>query len=237
FKHPALRRCRFDPETIKWCGLVGDGDEGCVFKVQFGDEGPFAVKIFWNSVPQPGGIGPYWPFQYECRNAAILDQMRSAVADVPVTIHRDPLTRDEALRNIWAFSTEGRAHRKTKEEKRKKQAEGSAGENDVSGSDKKITISSLPDIPICHGWLKFDAAKIPWPYTTYQRCRDPVDMAMQDRYAIVYDYVSSGKVDIEVAQAQFDFFYRTGFAMMPHRESNWRQGRLVDFGDLLPVLS
>ncbi|KAK3363762.1 hypothetical protein B0T25DRAFT_417340, partial [Lasiosphaeria hispida] len=51
-------------------------------------------------------------------------------------------------------------------------------------------------------------------------------------YIIVYDYVPLGKMDVEIAQAQLDFFYRTGFAQMPYREFNWRRGRLVDFGDL-----
>ena len=45
FKYPVLRRCRFEPDTINWRSMVGNGSEGCVFRVRFGSEGPFAVKI------------------------------------------------------------------------------------------------------------------------------------------------------------------------------------------------
>ncbi|KAK0753558.1 hypothetical protein B0T18DRAFT_310115, partial [Schizothecium vesticola] len=229
FKYPVLRRCRFEPETINWRAMVGYGSEGCVFRVRFGSEGPFAVKIFWHSVPHPtpGGKGPSWPLRDECKTAAVLEKMRWAVADEPITIRRDPSTPAEALRNVWAFSAEGRAHQKNKEERNKREG----GEGEASGGE--MSMSSFPDIPKCHGWMKFKLGEIPSPYRTYQRCTDPVDLALQDRYAIVYDYVPSGKMDVEIAQAQLDFFYRTGFAQMPYRESNWRRGRLVDFGDLL----
>jgi len=187
---------------------------------------------FWHSVPHPtpGGKGPSWSLRDECRTAAILEQMRWAIANEPVTIRRDPAKPADARRNVWAFSAEGRVYQKNKEERNK--AEGGEGQ----ASDEYMTVSSLPDVPKCHGWIKFNLGEIPWRYQTHQRCTDPVDLAMQDRYAIVYDYVPAGKVEMETAQAQLDFFYRTGFAQMPYRESNWRRGRLVDFGDLLPVL-
>lgn len=51
FKQPSLRRCPFAPDTIKWCAMVGYGSQGCVFRVQFGNKGPFAVKIVRRQTP------------------------------------------------------------------------------------------------------------------------------------------------------------------------------------------
>jgi hypothetical protein len=149
----------------------------------------------------------------------VLEKMRCAVDDEPITILRDPNTPDEALRNVWAFSAEGRSRQ--------------SKESDALGAE--VSISSLPDIPKCHGWMKFKPDETPLLYRDYQRCTDPAELAA-DRYAIVYDYVPPGEPDIEIAQAQLDFFYRVGFAHVPYRVSNWRRGRLVDFGDLLTVL-
>ncbi|KAK0704489.1 hypothetical protein B0H67DRAFT_449143, partial [Lasiosphaeris hirsuta] len=75
FKQPALRRCLFGPETINWCAMVVYGFEGCVFKILFGSKVPFAVKIHSVPHPTPSGKGPSWPFQDECRTAAVLEQM------------------------------------------------------------------------------------------------------------------------------------------------------------------
>jgi hypothetical protein len=145
--------------------------------------------------PIPGGKGPSWPLRDEYKTAAVLEKMRWAVADEPITIRRDPSTPAEALRNVWAFSAEGRAHQKNKEERKKR--EGGRRE----ASEGEISISSFPNIPKYHGWIKFKLGEIPLPYRTYQRYTDPVDLALQDRYAIVYDYVPSGKIDTEITQA------------------------------------
>ncbi|KAK3363763.1 hypothetical protein B0T25DRAFT_417542, partial [Lasiosphaeria hispida] len=106
FKYPVLRRCRFEPETINWRVMVGYGSEGCIFRVRFGSEGPFA---FWHSVPHPtpGGKELSWPLRDKCKTAAVLEKMRWAVADELITIRRNPSTPAEALRNVWAFSTKG----------------------------------------------------------------------------------------------------------------------------------
>lgn len=45
YRHPMLRKCRFDKKDIKWTGFIGYGREGCVFQARFGDGGPFAVKV------------------------------------------------------------------------------------------------------------------------------------------------------------------------------------------------
>lgn len=45
FKMPRLRRCRFDLATVSWEARIGGGLDGYVWKVKFGDEGPFIPKV------------------------------------------------------------------------------------------------------------------------------------------------------------------------------------------------
>lgn len=99
-----------------------------------------------------------------------------------------------------------------------------------------VSISSLPQIPRCHGWLQFKQDEIPSKYRNWTYCTDAADLAVENRYALVYDYVPEAPLDLKIAQAQLDFFYQVGIGLMLYRESNWRGGRLVDFGDLvIPV--
>ena len=129
-------------------------------------------------------------------------------------IRRRPSNVDDALCNLRAFSAEGYS----------------------SGKQLKgyIPILSLPDITRCYGWIKLKVNELPSQYETYQQ-HYPSDTGL-DRYALVYDYIPDGVVNLEVGQAQLDFFYQLGFGITHYREPNWRQGRLVDFGDLLTVL-
>jgi hypothetical protein len=45
FKLPRLRRCPFDVDSLIWDAALGGGLDGCVWKVRFGDEGPFILKV------------------------------------------------------------------------------------------------------------------------------------------------------------------------------------------------
>lgn len=46
FKKPLLRQCPFDLATISWkAHLGGGGVDGYVWRVKFGDGGPFALKV------------------------------------------------------------------------------------------------------------------------------------------------------------------------------------------------
>lgn len=45
FELPRLRKCTFDPSTIQFQKKLGGGLDGYVWKVWFGDVGPFALKI------------------------------------------------------------------------------------------------------------------------------------------------------------------------------------------------
>lgn len=44
-KDPRLRHCAFDPETIIFESRIGGGKDGYVWRVKFGDEGPFVLKV------------------------------------------------------------------------------------------------------------------------------------------------------------------------------------------------
>lgn len=47
FKRPRLRRCPFDLASISWedAKVLGCGLDGFVWRVNFGDQGPFALKL------------------------------------------------------------------------------------------------------------------------------------------------------------------------------------------------
>lgn len=45
FRDPRLRKCPFDMASIRWSRRLGGGIDGYVWKVYFGQEGPFALKV------------------------------------------------------------------------------------------------------------------------------------------------------------------------------------------------
>lgn len=47
FQKPRLRKCPFRLDTVRWKSAtkLGDGYDGCVWKVEFGNEGTFALKV------------------------------------------------------------------------------------------------------------------------------------------------------------------------------------------------
>lgn len=45
FQEPRLRRCTMDPSTLSWEAKLDGGLDGYVWKVWFGDAGPFALKL------------------------------------------------------------------------------------------------------------------------------------------------------------------------------------------------
>jgi hypothetical protein len=45
FEMPRLRRCPFNLDSIVWEARVDGGVDGYVWKVRFGDQGPFVLKV------------------------------------------------------------------------------------------------------------------------------------------------------------------------------------------------
>ncbi|KAL2016736.1 hypothetical protein VTK56DRAFT_3125 [Thermocarpiscus australiensis] len=58
FKLPLLRRCPFDLATVSWIARLGGGLDGFAWEVKFGDQGPFVLKVFWDTEP------PMYNFYY-----------------------------------------------------------------------------------------------------------------------------------------------------------------------------
>lgn len=45
FEESLLRHCVLDPSTLVWEKRLGGGLDGYVWKVRFGNKGPFALKL------------------------------------------------------------------------------------------------------------------------------------------------------------------------------------------------
>ena len=160
---------------------------------------------------------PEWPFRDECINAAILDKLRWAAegSQTGIVIFNEPEGVGGALDNLRAFSADGREYPIPPE----------------TG-----IIATLPCITKCHGWIKFDPDEVPSTCGPTRCCKNPLDAEVRQRHAIVYDFVPKGMVDHTIGKAQLEFFHNMGFALPKYNPSSWRQGRLVDFGDLTTAI-
>ena len=133
----------------------------------------------------------------------------------PVTLNAAPSTVSDAIKNMYSFS---------------KDADAKPPE-----FDNAVPCPPFPTMTRCYGWVKILSANLPRSFHFYCDIEQPYDYEdLGFQYAIVYEYVRQTWVqDLEIAQAQMDFFYLTGFlSIQSPKDDNWRQGRLVDFGDL-----
>lgn len=55
FELPRLRRCPLDVGGLVWGPRLGEGLDGCVWKVWFGDAGPFVLKLVGRHPPSGSG--------------------------------------------------------------------------------------------------------------------------------------------------------------------------------------
>ncbi|KAF5530443.1 hypothetical protein FPHYL_14078 [Fusarium phyllophilum] len=244
FKRPRLRRCLFDPATIDWSrsSRVGGGLDGYIWKVWFGADGPYALKVvskpmftvrppfshfllqFWDA-NQPD-FHHYFAAQRECQNAALLQMLETAIqqAATPIIVNASPRTKDEALANLYAFSSEGRQKNKSAP------AQGAHVEE----------IVTIPRIRKCYGWTKFSGHVLlglpkdlrPPVLQVGKFCRS---ISTQKEYtAIVYEYVEEGENRPDVVEEADKFFWLAGFS---HSSSpaarNWKSGVLVDLSDII----
>ncbi|OAA54280.1 hypothetical protein SPI_08899 [Niveomyces insectorum RCEF 264] len=110
---------------------------------------------------------------------------------------------------------------------------------------KPVKIDSVPPLVRCYGWLPFgskDIRKMPrqiQPYAyerkgvTVRRLRDS-----EEHVAIVYEYVPGDKNTIEDVDQAIFFFHCVGFHMNAFtHERNWREGKLIDYSDLMSPFS
>ncbi|SPO02451.1 uncharacterized protein DNG_05124 [Cephalotrichum gorgonifer] len=138
FRLPRLRRSRFDAADINWerSSLVGGGRDGYVWKVWFGEDGPYALKVFWDA--ESSECDSYFALQRECQNIAILQmiemQMKRAA---PILVYANPATKEDAIYNLLAFADE--------------QLQKLPPVRDV----EMTPIPAFPRIAKCYGWLPF----------------------------------------------------------------------------------
>ncbi|KAH7146194.1 hypothetical protein EDB81DRAFT_842429 [Dactylonectria macrodidyma] len=228
FEDAKLRRFPGCGSEIQWLEFLGYGREGLVFKVTFGHGDPVALKVFWRAKrpaqPVPRSTEPMildWPFEDECITAALLDQMKRAMADDDakaaagatrtIATVPGPRTVTEAIRNICAFSDEARQSPRT-----------------GAKHSHWVYPPPFPPVPNCYGWTTIHRDQIPFINPPVRSVVDDVDW----HWAIVYELVPAGAQDISIGQLHLDFFYAVGLALGPYKCDNWHGGRLVDLNDI-----
>ncbi|GAP88946.1 hypothetical protein SAMD00023353_3400160 [Rosellinia necatrix] len=225
FEQPRLRKCPFRLDTINWKSAtkLGDGYDGCAWKVDFGDAGPFVLKVFWDTQP-PQTYYAYFAPQRECQNAAILQMVEAVLEERPVPLrYNHPETHAQAMANMLAFSV-------PQEEAQQRQAVGSP----------RTVLSHSPPTRKCYGWLDFDGDLIKsMPYRTKpqprKRDKPPHSMSPGNTYhAIVYEYIPEEDNEPALIKAQLQFFHLIGFSFTcSPRIENWKGGRLIDGSDVV----
>lgn len=140
----------------------------------------------------------------------------------PIVILDKPTTRDEAIWNLFAFSDEGRRKPLPRDD------------------PKHISVTSIPQIRKCHGWLKISGQRLQDLGPELAPPRLVLDGIVREikppygYFGIVYEYIDSGKNDTCVVQEGMDFFWRTGFAFARTlKEKNWERGVLVDMSEII----
>ncbi|OAA66564.1 hypothetical protein SPI_01140 [Niveomyces insectorum RCEF 264] len=233
FKSPRLRKCPLDPKTILWrhAEILGRGMDGVVWRVHFGDKGPFALKVFWDN--DPTQIRHYFAAQRECQNAALLQMIRASVEQArkeggqhPPVVLKDPQTADDAMHNLLCFSEERRAAKS------------------VLPGRCAVRIRGLPRFAQCYGWTMFDVDAMlpqmprhvrPYPFVEDKIRRSLYDAASPEFYAIVYECIEDGENDPKTVEQAAHFLYVAGFCHgASPLDQNWKSSVLVDHCDIVP---
>ncbi|KAL7938068.1 hypothetical protein V8C35DRAFT_276466 [Trichoderma chlorosporum] len=226
-KNPRLRRCSFDPETLIFEDRVGGGADGYVWKVKFGDKGPFVLKIFWDQMP-PLEIGAYYSMQRECLNAAVIQMMGASVAKGPVPVHEHPMGKKEAMENYFSFCEESHADRVPLDVSTDIPPEGI------------LFISEVPRMTKCYGWLKLHThmlEDLPDSLQATHKEAQKIRKLIGNRInciGVVYELVEDGENDVAAVEDVDNFLWRAGFAytIVPHPR-NWKSGVLVDHTEIV----
>jgi hypothetical protein len=241
-ERPRLRQCIYDPADINWTVSfrIGGGLDGYLWKVWFGDRGPYVMKVvgnprlisppfylpdvqFWDAEPPP--FIHYFAAQRECQNAALLQMMEAAVEEAasgvtpPVLVNPRPQDRADALRNTLAFSNEKRQAPET---------------TDIN----TLEISSMPRMKKCHGWLRLSNNLIqswPKPPETLRVGKITRQLSGDKEYiAIIYEYIDEGENKESAVEQAAEFLWRVGFGYtMSSAARNWKSGVLVDLSDIV----
>ncbi|KLU91897.1 hypothetical protein MAPG_10846 [Magnaporthiopsis poae ATCC 64411] len=235
-KKPLLRKCPFELKDIRWLKHLGGGMDGYCWKVAFGDQGPFVVKMFWDHEPEEN-MNP-WSAQRECQNAAVLQMIEASLGDLgdgdgqtsSIRVFTEPINGDEAIENLYAFSQEARKKPRIQ-------------------VDPEIThtLDSMIKTRKCFGWMKLSGAYFaarrgvrPPSLRIGKYRRGPTETGLE-YFAIVYEYIEPQQgdddpkcVDLEGIQASMDFLWTVGFEFSDTRIlDNWKGGVLIDLSDIV----
>ena len=185
---------------------------------------------FWHTKrprpqPLPNGTGSRaveWAFEDECRTVALIEKIKYVMENVqdssqPIAIKNGPSTAVDAVKNLYAFSDEGRR------------------------SSPKTTIPHnsiqpvrFPPLPACYGWTIVRQDELP---LLHPPVYEEVDERFDWHWAIIYEVVPKTAQNTEIGQSHLDFFYAMGFALEAYKPDNWHGGRLIDFNDICSPLS
>ncbi|KAH7008898.1 hypothetical protein EDB80DRAFT_751445 [Ilyonectria destructans] len=236
FQQPRLRRCTMDPSTLAWESRLGGGLDGYVWKVWFGDAGPFALKLFWDNPPD---FFHYFAAQRECHNSAIFQMIEASMAQAAadsrsIHVHANPQTQNEALDNQFAFSDENLAQSSQADSK-------PASPSTIDPeSPNSVPITSMPRLRECYGWMKLPGEifhDLPMdlcvqPYTV-SKVKRSVD-SREEYIAVIYEYIEEGGNDPFVVEEVDRFFWLTGFChTVSPAARNWKSGVLIDLADMI----
>ena len=162
-------------------------------------------------------IDRHWSFEAESRKAAVLEKLKWAAADTdtehPILVKKEPRTPMDALKNLYAFSNEGR-------------------HSPRASRPGRTPPPPFPSLPECYGWIRVKRADIPEVQPAPEAT---VDEHLDWHWGIVYEFVPGAKQDLVVGQAHLDFFHAVGISMHFYKCDNWHGGRLVDMSDLYTV--
>ncbi|KAM3543663.1 hypothetical protein ARSEF1564_003423 [Beauveria bassiana] len=237
-KLPRLRRCAFDLRTIVITGPIhpvqtffqerlDGGVDGYNWKIQFGDSGPFVLKVFWDQ--KPPTPPSYYALQRECQAVAVLQLMQAALTQDnpslgPILVNPHPGNWKEGYDNMLAFSDEWRRR----------------GLLDDCASSPVEIVTSMPRMRKCYGWIKIKGEtlyQLPllWrpPHLRIERTSRQIQSDMEYT-ALVYEYVEEGENDEAAIEESLNFFRAAGFSHTRiSLARNWKKSVLIDMSDII----
>ncbi|KAL8416323.1 hypothetical protein RB596_006762 [Gaeumannomyces avenae] len=241
-RKPLLRKSPFEVKDLRWLKSLGGGMDGCCWKVAFGDQGPFVLKIFWDYEAPEGFF--YWAAQREFQNAAVLQMLEASVNDRSdkgplVRIFDNPKNCTEAIENLYAFSEEARQQPRI------------PVDIDVTAEQDGMMRTRG-----CFGWLKikgdyFNDYHLPpdrqvMPTLVIDKHRRERPFPGREYFAIVYEYIEEDRLDNEEGseerkaanrrriQTHMDFLWGLGFEFCGSTVlDNWKGGILIDMSDII----
>ncbi|PNP51954.1 hypothetical protein THARTR1_07163 [Trichoderma harzianum] len=227
YNQPKLRQSTLDPNSLVILSRLGGGTDGYVWKVRFGDQGPFALKVFWDQAP-PQDERACYPMQRECQNAAVIHMMEASLASEPVLVYERPFGDHDVSQNYFAFCEENSMSRLGL----------SANPKDRPAGAKLIT--EMPRLARCYGWVKFPSDVLEaLPFTLRpthanpQRVTDLVG-SHTDCTAIVYEFIEAGRNTMKEVMKIDNFLWYGGFAWAHEPQAkSWRNSVLVDYSEVV----